>query len=540
MMIDNVNIKPDFVYFEGDSHVASKLDAQKVKYGYRIPNTLGALRELYKYYPHPQLAEYGKKKKQARDKFIDLKAREDVPGDPRLRPYQRVDVEFLKKLPHAGIFNQQRTGKTPTTLVLMQELGYKKIAIIAPAGYVLGWQREVKQWLGKESYIAMGRKRKQIIEDFRDKDEFIFITSYETLRTHLKEFDMHVDAMIVDEAHRLRGRDSRQTKAVKEYGWNYAAHRYALTGTPSVRAADDIWSILNFLYPERFKSYWQFVDRYMETKLDWWTQSRKPTGKIRPERRNELEDILVVLSVNRKRKDVMTWLPDKEYITIELEADTKQMKAYKDLDLHYELEDDDGEVVVDCPSDLAKLTRLRQLCLDPKILNYAAPSAKTKWIMEWLKDNPNEPVIIFSKFTSYLNQLAQELTKEGYQFGMITGQVTGKKRQEVVDNFQQGKFNILLCNIIAAGVGLTLDRAETTIFADKEWLPGDNEQAEDRLVPTTKDKLHKMTIISLVLKDTCDEHVETVLRHRYSVTEIINSGGLKRLKELAKELRDKE
>lgn len=535
-MINNVRVTPQFIYFEGAGNIADKLDAQKVQGGYRVPNNLGALRELYKYCPHPDLLEYGKKKRQARDKFIELKAKEDAEGDPRLRPYQRVDVAFLKKVPHAGIFNEQRTGKTPTTLILMKEMGFKRIGIVAPASYVTGWVRESEKWLGRTALVPMGTKRKKVMDELRQSDEFIFVVSYETMRRYIKEFNMQVDAFIVDEAHRLRGRDSKQTKAVKEFGWNYAKHRYALTGTPSVRAGDDIWSILNFLYPDRFKSYWQFVDRYMQTKTDWWTGNTVSTGKFKANRIQELQDILVVLSVNRKRLDVMKWLPPKEYITIELEADKKQMKAYEELDSMYELTNEDGEIVVDCPSDLARLTRLRQVCLDPKILNYDAPSAKTVWIKEWVKDNP-EPVIIFSKFTSYLEQLDKELRADGHRVGMITGKVTGTKRQQVVDDFQAGKIDILLCNIIAAGVGLTLDRASVAIFADREWNPGDNAQAEDRIVPVSKERVHSMTIITLVMKNTIDEDVETLLQFKHSITEIVNSGGLKRLREIAKELR---
>ena len=45
------------------------------------------------------------------EKVKQLKEREDCEGDPRLRPYQRVDLDFLKRLKHCAIFWEMRLGK---------------------------------------------------------------------------------------------------------------------------------------------------------------------------------------------------------------------------------------------------------------------------------------------------------------------------------------------------------------------------------------------------------------------------------------------
>jgi hypothetical protein len=38
-----------------------------------------------------------------------------------LRPYQKLDVAFLSKMNSVAIFNEMRTGKTPTSLILTQQ-----------------------------------------------------------------------------------------------------------------------------------------------------------------------------------------------------------------------------------------------------------------------------------------------------------------------------------------------------------------------------------------------------------------------------------
>jgi len=38
-----------------------------------------------------------------------------------LRPYQKADIAFLSKMNSVAIFNEMRTGKTPTSLILTKE-----------------------------------------------------------------------------------------------------------------------------------------------------------------------------------------------------------------------------------------------------------------------------------------------------------------------------------------------------------------------------------------------------------------------------------
>jgi SNF2 family DNA or RNA helicase len=139
--------------------------------------------------------------------------------------------------------------------------------------------------------------------------------------------------------------------------------------------------------------------------------------------------------------------------------DSKQRKAYDEM-LHMSTVE---EADLDAPSVLAQLTRLRQICLAPELLNIAAPSAKEQFILEWLENNPNEQVVIFSNFSSYLRTLFMKLSKRD-DIGLIIGDTPKTTRQAIVDQFQSGSCKLILANIQAAGVGLTLDKASTVIF----------------------------------------------------------------------------
>jgi SNF2 family DNA or RNA helicase len=236
---------------------------------------------------------------------------------------------------------------------------------------------------------------------------------------------------------------------------------------------------------------------------------------------DELQDLIDAMSTQRLRKDVMQWLPDKERHTHLCRMEPKQQKLYQSM-----LEDffaKQGDLEIDTQNVLSQLMRLRQLCLDPSLLGFNAPSAKTEAILEAIEDGTyDEPVIIMSMFTSYLNLLKPLIEKLGKRVGMITGEMSNKEKNDTAQAFQQGKLDVLLCNIISAGTGFTLDKGEVIIFTDKAWNPSDNEQAEDRITPTQQDRNHKHFIVSMVCENTIDERINRILERKESLTAFVN------------------
>jgi SNF2 family DNA or RNA helicase len=222
-------------------------------------------------------------------------------------------------------------------------------------------------------------------------------------------------------------------------------------------------------------------------------------------------------------------LPDKTYQTIPVEMSTKQAKLYNDLKNDFMATDEDTGHEVDTSSVLAQLTRMRQLVLDPRLLGFDVVGEKTKSILEEL-ENTNEPIIIMSMFTSYLKLLFDEI-KDRDVF-MLHGEMTAKEKQDAVDAFQNGEVDVLLCNIISAGTGFTLDRGEQIWFTDLPWNPSDWEQSQDRIIPTTKDKIHKSHIITFECHNTVDERINDILKQKKSLTDVIRNGNANTIRRL--------
>lgn len=438
-----------------------------------------------------------------------------------LRPYQIEDVQFLSQLNCAGCFNEQRTGKTPTALKTFETKNINKILIICPASAIYKWVEEYETWLNKPC-IALDGTPKQRLKALENWTNGLAV-SYDTFKTTKRSSGMKdailalkPEGVIIDEAHRIKNTNSAACRAA--YACTKIPNRLALTGTPAQNKQYDIYAILNWLFPNVFTSYWKFIHEYFQTiqlpnsRGTYYTDIRG----FRPGKQKQFQQILASISTQRKRKEVMPWLPDKDYDKIKLPLTKEQEKYLNELEKYFETEHIITQGILD------RLVRYRQICLHPGLLNLKSNSPKLEWIKQYLTDYPDTPTIIFSKFTSFIKILNKELPAS-IRKGVIIGETPKKERYELVNAFQNGELDLLILNIDAGKENLTLDRAETVIFTDKYPPAGDIQQAEDRFVSTTEDKANKPhKIIELMMKGTYDEKLYKLIEKNISETDVIN------------------
>lgn len=439
----------------------------------------------------------------------------------QLRPYQEEDVARLLTQPAMGIFNEQRTGKTPTAIICMQRKNVKKLVIICPASAVLQWKEEYEAWTGEKATAILGTKQKKqnLLQEWETGAVIISYGSFKTTKVSEGLVDILLkkkpEGIIVDEAHRIKDRKSAASKAILRCV--RIPNRLALTGTPATNHQEDIFQILKFIDPKTFSSYWRFIEEYFNSYKMRNKQGQEFTN-ITGINKNKLEDfqkILTTLSIQRKRKEVMNWLPDKDYKKIILEPTKEQIRYLDELKNFFETEHIITENI------LERLIRYRQICLHPNLLELKSKSPKLEWIKDYVSDYPDTPTIIFSKFTSFIKILDKEL--ESKKVGVIIGETTISNRNKIKLDFQAGRIKTLLINIDAGKEALTLDKAEAVIFADKYPPVADIQQAEDRFVATTKDKANKAhTIYELILKDTYDEQIYKLLKKNASEIDVLN------------------
>ena len=442
---------------------------------------------------------------------------------PNLRPYQIEDVNFCLDKNAVGIFNEQRCGKTPTALSVLKAKNCKKIIIVCPASLLYQWKEEFELWLERPCVVIAGtpKNREKALLNWTDGAVISYDLLKKTVRTkgYIEEIlEAHPEAIIVDEAHRMKNPSSALAKAI--FKFTKIPIRLALTGTPAPNKPNDVFSVLHFLKPQQYNSYWGFINKYFFVieRHAAMGHSFKEITSFKPGMQLKLQTDICTFCLQRKRREVMDWLPEKDYTQVKLPPTPLQVKYLDELMKYFETETVITQGVLD------RLIRYRQICLHPGLLDLKGTSPKLDWIMQYIKDYPDTPTIIFSKFTSFIKLLDKELKKENKKVGVIIGETSPNLRNEYKLQFQNGEIDMLLINIDAGKEGLTLDRAEVIIFTDKFPPVGDIQQAEDRFVATTedkKDKPHK--IIELILKGTYDEEVYKMLKLRASQVDVINN-----------------
>ncbi|WP_246136510.1 DEAD/DEAH box helicase [Leekyejoonella antrihumi] len=446
-----------------------------------------------------------------------------------LRPYQLEGYSWLSALWDCGLggilADDMGLGKTVqalAALVRAHEAGEldRPVLVVAPSSVVGTWVNEAAKFAPGIPVTALtqtSRKRGTSVSEAAD-DARIVVTSYAVLRLDADAF-RQVDwrGLLLDEAQSVKNHQSKTFQAAKRIG---APFTLAITGTPLENSLMDLWSLLSLSAPGLYPKPDVFGQAY-----------RRPIENgSAPELLDQLRRRIRPLMLRRTKDQVATDLPDKQIQRLDVSMTPRHDQAYR-RQLQRErqrvlglLEDVDGNRV----AILASLTRLRQLALDPRLVDddYSATerSAKLTVLVEQLTELAQEGhrALVFSQFTSYLRLAEQALAQAGVTTAYLDGST--RKRQQVIDGFKSGDQTAFLISLKAGGVGLTLTEADYVFVLDPWWNPAAEAQAIDRAHRIGQDK--PVTVYRLVSRDTIEEKVVALQeRKRDLFTRVVDEGG---------------
>jgi len=469
----------------------------------------------------PEVRNYVTKAESNHLKRVELKNLEDiditVPFADKLRNYQRVGANFLHKTKRAILADDMGTGKTLQAITACEETGVEQILVVCPNSLKWNWSDEIAMWTDSKFSIVSGTKAKRdkIINEFTGK---YLIMNYEALRLHPELQEKNWGAIVFDEAHKLKNRKAKQTQCAKKLKSEYV---FLLTGTPMLNRADELWSLLNNLYPKKFSSYWRFVEKYCQIYYNGFGKDILAGTK---EQQDKLRQDIAPVMIRRNKKEVLKELPDKVHQRqlVELSGNQRTLYNQMEKDALVQLSEED---VVAAPVAIAQITRLRQIAISPQLLSHdITQSAKFDVLMDIIKENKGgHKIAVFSQFRKGIELFAKRLDEEGIKWVAITGTVSQENRREATRSFQEDDdTRIMLATIEAAGLGLTWTSSDIAIFIDRHWTPAINQQAEDRL--HRMGQKNSVSIINLVAKDTIEERIELMLEQKSKTfDEIINN-----------------
>lgn len=438
------------------------------------------------------------------------------------RPYQHEAISRATRTSYL-LADECGLGKTLTAIEAIKALTAehrKPALVVIPKSLKAQWVKAlVRQGVEESRIVLLDAK------GFSDEvaATSVILGHYEAVTKHAVALKRYTFSLIVaDEAHKIKNRKAKRTEAIKSLT---SLRRLALTGTPFDRNPADVWSILNWLDPRFFTSYWRFFDAHVAYKEvpirpkrlpngTWVSSVKTPVGIADAER---FARVLRQYSLRRLKTDVRADLPEKitQYVDVAMGAD--QARCYKKLseadDIIAEL---DQGVEVALPIVLTRILRLIQATTDPELLGVKASSAKLEWVTDWLEGNADQPVIIFTRFRETALKLAEQVKANEDISAEPVVIVGGTKRPEIT-----GSEKLIIGTIAAMGEGLDLPHIHTAIFIDCEWSSILMTQAIDRIhrinIEATKH------IIYLKVPNTVDEMLLDAVEGKWSTMQLVQS-----------------
>ena len=273
------------------------------------------------------------------------------------------------------------------------------------------------------------------------------------------------DLVIVDEAHYIKNAQAKRTKLINDIVKDID-RLWLLTGTPMTSRPIDYYNLLSLVDSPVAKNWMAYVIRYCNG-FQFNAGPRKVWNVMGATNLEELRDRTSGTILRRLKEDVLD-LPDKIITPVYLRLKSREYEEI--MGEYYDWYDKNPEESKSLTVQFSKLTKVRQVIANEKI-------TQTIEIAENILEQ-DKKVVIFCNFTDSLNRIVEHFGKSAVK---IDGSMSKDNRQHSVDEFQDNpKVKVLVGNIKAAGVGITLTSGEAVIMNDLSFLPSDHAQAEDR------------------------------------------------------------
>ncbi|MEG2564414.1 MAG: DEAD/DEAH box helicase [Bacilli bacterium] len=427
-----------------------------------------------------------------------------------LRDYQLTGIKWLYNIYKCGfggiLADEMGLGKSIQLIYLikliLKEKSNAKILIIAPTSLIYNWKNEFDKF-GKEiKYkVFAEQKAKRITDLENDNDTSVFITTYGLTRQDREKYlTMNFELIAIDEAQNIKNPNTMVTKTVKEL---HAVTKLALTGTPLENSVLELWSIFDFIMPGYLTSALNFQKKY----------NIKTVEEDNLKKLDNLNKQIAPFILRRKKKDVMKELPDKieNNVFLDLYPDQKKLylaqleKTKKEMD---EIMNSEGFNKARFKI-LQLLTKLRQICIDPRIIfeNYKGGSVKIDNLVSLVNEiiDNGHKILIFTSYRTALELVRVELDKKNVTSYVIDGSVSSQKRMELVNKFNRDNTNVFLIMLKAGGTGLNLTSADVVIHLDLWWNPQVENQATDRTHRIGQK--NTVEVVRLICKGTIEERI---------------------------------
>jgi SNF2 family DNA or RNA helicase len=240
----------------------------------------------------------------------------------------------------------------------------------------------------------------------------------------------------------------------------------------------------------------------------------------------ELHGVLCDSFMLRMRRDEVLTLPNhgRTLLTVEMDSVSARQYAHAEDNLYEWIKATKGEQKAENVWKAEALYRLNEL-------RQIAGRGKIDAVKQYAKElvEAGEQVFISAIHKPVTKALMQFFAE--YNAVAITGGMTDAEKMQSVDAFQSGEARVLVGNVTASSVGLTLTSGRIHISAELPWSSTDLTQLEARL---SRHGQKRETLSTIVLAGTeggltIDERVYQLIEYKNRVVESVTDGATEQL-----------
>lgn len=391
-------------------------------------------------------------------------------------PYQKEGILFGLEKKRFLIGDEPGLGKTLQSIGVADCARAYPALVICPSSLKINWQREFEKFTSCKALVLDNATRTTWPYLLRMGVYQVAIVSYGSLRKYFvwdirtsgKSFRLKdvvfcpaismFRSVIIDESHRVKDPEAQQTIFTKGIT-DGKPYIMLLSGTPVVNHPQDLVSQLSIL--DRLKEWGgraRFLAEYDSDDADLSRLS------------SELYDRCMI---RRKKSEVLKDLPDKTRTDLYVDISNRDEYSLAEQDLRSYLEE-----YTECTdADIRRKMRMEAL-VKFMTLRSLASKGKVKQAVDFVRTflANDTPLILFCS----LHEVVDALKKEFPDAVTVTGRNSMMEKQAAVDAFQEGRAQLIICSIRAAGVGLTLTASSNVAFVEFPWTYADCCQCEDR------------------------------------------------------------
>ncbi|HZN17511.1 MAG TPA: SNF2-related protein [Micromonosporaceae bacterium] len=412
-------------------------------------------------------------------------------------------------------------GKTIEAGLVLAELRLRGLAgrtlVVTPAGLVEQWREELERKFGLPTVIASrdgwdaGPDRPVVLAS-------LAAGRRDPLRSLLAGSEW--DAVVIDEAHRVRAPRSASGRLARELRTRYLL---LLTATPVENRLADLYEMVSLVAPGLLGTAAQFRAQHGSGTADPAVQAPKNAAALRARTREVM--------IRHRRSEVALMLPPRLAETLLVTPAADEAELYADITARIRSAGRTAAAAARLAlrslvrlagstpaAAVVTLDKLGWTDLATRAAAVARPH-KTAVLLERLRAHAErgEKVLVFTGFRATLDHLAQLTAEAGIPAAVYHGSLPRAGKEAAIAAFRD-EVPVLL-STESAGEGRNLQFCHVMVNVDLPWNPMQIEQRLGRLHRVGQ--RHEVLIANLVARGTIEERVLRVLEAKINLFELV-------------------